>query len=565
MKNKVKRLIVFSTLIELIITSVVLAKTEGFVINNTSTFENKQNSINAYFESDYNIINNNQQDDDKELREQLIELTKKTTYLLLGEANAKEESSEDYYKRHKDYLNLRYNPDVPEDSSNVLGLDMNSQEYKDDVLSGITVPTIFLKMEELGIKYSSFGDIKVSIIDDNKAVGEITLPDVTIKEQDEEDPMKYNLIQTDLNIYYTFKKLNGEFKLLFLYGETNDKIKQELEKGNENVGTLSKNSDYNSQLEDVYDFSKSDAVTDETINKIYANNNSNIVYLNSEYNLGVVATANGFFINKGIIVTTYNYIEQTLLKAQTITIRDSDGNIYELEDIAVLKIKNANNTYVEIQNNDIQKEDAIISINSKNGVGLSYSKGIIIVANKEIQTSIPITSELQGSPLFDTQGKLVGMINSQKINSNISYATKANIIKQYYDKFSNVGYENIKSVPFEELKEKYYIKYKEENIVNNVPNDKIKEFSKIDNINEVIGLDLVKGSYKNNIITLRYKNNVHEYINTMQITSSLRVNLKNNGFNEKYVSDSKIIYENGKNQIIIMKEFDYLIIVMVKV
>ena len=564
MKNKVKRLIVFSTLIELIITSVVLAKTEGFVINNTSTFENKQNSINAYFESDYNIINNNQQDDDKELREQLIELTKKTTYLLLGEANAKEESSEDYYKRHKDYLNLRYNPDVPEDSSNVLGLDMNSQEYKDDVLSGITVPTIFLKMEELGIKYSSFGDIKVSIIDDNKAVGEITLPDVTIKEQDEEDPMKYNLIQTDLNIYYTFKKLNGEFKLLFLYGETNDKIKQELEKGNENVGTLSKNSDYNSQLEDVYDFSKSDAVTDETINKIYANNNSNIVYLNSEYNLGVVATANGFFINKGIIVTTYNYIEQTLLKAQTITIRDSDGNIYEYN-IAVLKIKNANNTYVEIQNNDIQKEDAIISINSKNGVGLSYSKGIIIVANKEIQTSIPITSELQGSPLFDTQGKLVGMINSQKINSNISYATKANIIKQYYDKFSNVGYENIKSVPFEELKEKYYIKYKEENIVNNVPNDKIKEFSKIDNINEVIGLDLVKGSYKNNIITLRYKNNVHEYINTMQITSSLRVNLKNNGFNEKYVSDSKIIYENGKNQIIIMKEFDYLIIVMVKV
>ena len=41
-------------------------------------------------------------------------------------------------------------------------------------------------------------------------------------------------------------------------------------------------------------------------------------------------------------------------------------------------------------------------------------------------------------------------------------------------------------------------------------------------------------------------------------------NLKNKGYKEKQISNSKVIYENKKYQIIIMTEFDYLIIVMVK-
>ena len=50
----------------------------------------------------------------------------------------------------------------------------------------------------------------------------------------------------------------------------------------------------------------------------------------------------------------------------------------------------------------------------------------------------------------------------------------------------------------------------------------------------------------------------------MQFASSYIENLKNKGYNEKTSSKSKIILENGKNKIVIMSEFDYLIVVMVK-
>ena len=216
--------------------------------NNTLSFNNKEKNILSHFDSSYNIVDNNRKDDNYVLKQNITELTKKTTYLLFGEANSRNETSENYYKRHKDYMNLRYNPEVPKDNSTHLGLDVNSQEYKDDILSGFSVPGMFLKINELGIKYSSYGKIRVSIINDELVISTNTLTDVTMKKQSDEDPMKYNLIKTDLTMYYYFKKLNNEYKLLYLYGETKDNIEEHMEKSDEKIGSLSQNVDYNSRV-----------------------------------------------------------------------------------------------------------------------------------------------------------------------------------------------------------------------------------------------------------------------------------------------------------------------------
>ena len=175
-----------------------------------------------------------------------------------------------------------------------------------------------------------------------------------------------------------------------------------------------------------------------------------------------------------------------------------------------------------------------------------------------------MSSEMQGSPLFNSDGKIIGMMNTKILNSSISFATKIDIIKEYSDKFKTINYDEIKTVSFEQLKENYYIKYGDEIILNNAPQDKIKEYSNVENIDEIIGLKLIKSSYKDGIISLRYKNDIKNYIDTMQFGAQYAENLKRNGFNEKYESTSKLIYENGKYQIIITEEFDYLIIVMVK-
>lgn len=554
--------------------TISLAITNGITINNdTFSFINKEEMLISNFDSKYEISSNNNDSNDA-LTQEIKELTKKTTYLLLGEANSKEESGENYYKRHKDYLELRYNPKVPRDDSAPLGLDQNSQEYEDDLLSGISVPGMFSKLNELEIKYNSYGKIRVSKVDEEVVISVITLPNVKMKEQDSQNPMNYNIIQTDLTLYYYFKKLNNEYKLLYLYGEMNDDIEQYMESNDEKTGYLSKNSDYNSELRDVYDFSKADSVTDETLNKIYDGNKDKIVFLNSTYNTGMVTSANGFFIGEGIVATTYNYIEKSLMKAQNIIVNDSLGNVYELEgivtlnienDIAILKVKSENSKYIEYEDiNKPLKEDAVISINSKTSVGLSTSKGIITCIDKSIQTSLPITEEVQGSPLFNIDGKLIGMVNSKILNSSISFATSLDVLKEYYNKFSKVNYNDVKAIPFNTLKENYYIKYGDENVVNDIPQDKLKKFSNVENASEMIELKLVKGSYKDEIISLRFKNDIPNYIDTMQFASRYREDLKSKGYTEKVISDSKYIYDNEKYQIIVMKEFDYLIIVMVR-
>ena len=40
---------------------------------------------------------------------------------------------------------------------------------------------------------------------------------------------------------------------------------------------------------------------------------------------------------------------------------------------------------------------AVITLNTKKGVGLTISKGIITLADDNIQTSLPVTEEIQGS------------------------------------------------------------------------------------------------------------------------------------------------------------------------
>ena len=574
MTKKIKIKIAVLLLLATMIGSSSLAITKKLLINDdTFSFNAKEEKISSNFDDSYNISNNNDTPDN-ELKQTITDLTKKTTYLLLGEPNRQTESSENYYKRHKDYLALRYNPEVPKNGESSLGLDENSQEYKDDILSGISVPGMFIKLNELEVKYNSYGDIRITKIDEEKVVSIITLSNVKMKEQDSSNPMNYNTVQTDLTMYYYFKKLNNEYKLLYLYGETNDDIQDYITSNEEKLGELSKNTDYNSELRDLYDFSKSDNITEETLNKIYNENKDKVVFLNSTYNIGTVASANGFFITEGLVMTTYNYIEESLMKAQNITISDNSGNVYDLDgvvtinienDIAILKVKNKNQNYIEVQDvSEIAKEDAVITLNTKTGVGLTTGKGIVTLVDKNIQTSLPMSSDMQGSPLFNSDGKLIGMMNTKILNSSISYATKLDIIKEYFNKFNTINYDEVKAVSFEKLKENYYIKYSDEIILNNAPQEKIKEYSNVDKIDEIIGLKLIKSSYKDGIISLRYKNDIKNYIDTMQFSAQYVEILKKKGFNAQYESASKVIYENGKYQIIIKEEFNYLIVVMVK-
>ncbi len=568
MNKKIKRLIVL-LLILAILGTTSFAAINGIVINDETFLKfNKEKTLLSNFDKSYDV-ENNLENEDSEIKDKITELTKRTTYLLLGEANSENESSEDYYKRHKDYLELRYNPDIPKNANSEL--DKDSQEYKDDIVSGISVPGMFLKLNELDIKYNSYGRVKVAVVDDKEVISSITLKNIKMKKQSNQDPMKYDIVKTDLKMYYFFKKLNEEYKLFYLYGETNDDLESNI---NEEKRTSTTNEDYDSKLENVYDFSKAKAITDETLKNIYNENKSKVVFLNSLYNSEIITSANGFFINEGLIITTYNFVEKSLVGAQDIIISDTQGIAYELDgivtmnadnDTAILKVKNKNLNFIQIQDSEKRKkEDAIISLNSKDGAKLTTSRGIIIAPNKSMETSVIATEETQGSPLFDIDGKLVGMINSKTLDMSVSSAADLDIVKAYYEKFLDKKVEEIKSVSFKELKENYYIKYNEEKDINKLQTSKLSEFKGAENIDNLIKLKLVKSFYKDGIVSLRYKNEIYKYIDTMYFAGKFKEELKNNGYEEKNISKTKAIYERNKNKIIIMTEFNYLIIIMVK-
>lgn len=565
-------------IVALFLISSVYALTNEFKIDTSklSFKENsKKSSIASNFDSKYDL-QMSITDTDKKLEEEIKELTKKTTYLLLGKFNNVSEKSEEYYLRHSDYLDLRYNPQVPKNPSTFTGLDEKSVEYKDDLVSGISVPGMFLKFTELDVIYNTFGNIRVTKTN-NAVLSVIYIPNVSIKSPSVSNPMEYEREETNLVIYYYFKEIDGQYKLYYLMGETSDDLNEYLDavESNETTTSLNMAPTYNSSVSDIYSYAKLKAITDNQIKNIYNTNVKNIVSLNSYYNNYSVSSANGFFINEGLIITTWSFIEKSLKDAQYISIKDSAGNTYEIDgivtanpetDVVVIKLKEKINIKIALGDSSILKtEDPVLSISSKTGVGLTTQGGIVIANNGYIESTIPLSINEEGSPLFDINGKVIGMNTAKQINTAISLALNSSILKEIQDKFSNANFEEIKTISFTELKEKYfYNKYDTEEVVNSISKKKWEKYSKIGNLNETVKLELIKSSEKDGVISLRYKNGISEYIDNMQLASPFKIELKKEGYKEILNSSKKSIYRNDKYQIVIISEFDYLVIIMVE-
>lgn len=550
------------TIITIVLCTVsVLAATKNFTITsaNLSFNNSKQQAITKEFNKKYDLSYKIESKDEKQKKE-ITELSKKVTYLLLGEMNDDEETPEEYYNRHKEYLKLRYAPTIPKDKKTSSGLDEDSKEYKDDLVSGLVVPSLFLTINELKIKYNTYGNIRVVETADDGMLAINNIPNVKMKVASSEDPRKYELEETNLTLFYYFKKNKTDYQLYYLSGETYT--------NEDDQPTASSN------LNLAYDYSKLNSLTQANIDNVANISKQNVMYLTSNYNNYVVGHANAIVINQGLLVTTWQFLEQALINAQYIAIVDSNNIAHQLDGIvtvninsnlAVLKLKEQTHTKITIANSDkVAVEDASIMVSYKPGQ-TTIKKGIVTANDGYIQTSISVAQEEQGSPILDKDGNLIGMTTKEIINSSTSVSIPANALKEVQDLFNNISFDKIKTVSFNKLKENYYyVKYAEELEKTNIPENVWNRYKEIGNLDKTINMDLVKSSYKNKVLSLRYKNNAKEYIPTMQLVSSFTNKLKEQGYKKVSESNTKIIYKNNKYQITIMEEFDYLIIVMVK-
>lgn len=548
------------------------AKDNRFTFDSSKLFDG--NSKDEYISSFNKLYKLESDALEEKQNEEIIKLTKQTTYLLFGKPNNTNETDSEYYNRYQDYLKLRYAPKIPKDKSTYTGLDEKSQEYKDDIISGFTLPSIFKKVSETRPLYNTYGNIKINETN-NFIISSIILPNVKIRDENPDNPKEYMTKKTNIIMHYYYKKLDKEYKLYYLYGDFSDELDEYFEEvqNNETKKSLAITSSNNSKLKEIYNFSKLNAITENELNSIYEKNKNNIVYLNSYYNSGIVASGNGFFINDGLIVTTSTFIKKALEKGQFITINSKD-NVYKMDgivtvnnnsDIAIIKIKDKNNSSVTLSEDRTNVEDPVFVLSSKTGVSHTIDSGIVTSSSGNIQTSISLQKSDAGSMLINKEGNVIGMFTSDGVGKSTSEAIKVDALKEAQDKFKKIEFEKIKAISFDELKEKYfYRKSNKEKIDKTIPKDKWKEFSKVGDIEKNIEMKLVKSSIKNNIISLRYENEISDYMDSMTLATSFKEKLVEEDFEEKLSSESKCIYKSKKYEVIIMKEFNYLIVVMVK-
>ena len=552
MKKKILILIIF-------IFTLTVSASNKFTIKNIK-LNREEEIINKLPEENKLSYKIDYEDENKEI----IDLSKKITYLLLGPSN-KDETSEEYYKRHKDFLNMRYKPVIPTKNGNP---DTNSQEYKDDIVSSFTVSTMFITINEMNINYSTFGDINVSKSND-LVLSTVLLPSVTMKKEDSLDATKYNTVNTNLVMYYFFKKNNNNYELYYLVVDSENNIDEYLSYINENGKRNSINiaRDYSDTLNNIYNVTNLKKINNNTINNLYENNKDKIVKIISFYKDGSSFIGNGFFINKGLVVTTWDYLKKTLMNGEDIKVIVNDKSydvlgivtINKDSNIAVLKLVNEISSGVNIASS-IKIGDPVISI-SNQVIGYKANKGLVVSDNGYLQSTIPVSDSDEGSPLFNTNGEVIGMNTGILSNSPSSFSIPYKSLIEIKDKFT-MAFNEIKTISFKELKQEYYVNYGNEEKIDNISKSRWNMINELTDISNNIHMKIVKANYSDGVVSIRYKNNM-DNINPMKMAESFKNNLLNNGWKEELYSNKKCIYEKGNYQVILIEEFNYLIVIMV--
>lgn len=421
------------------------------------------------------------------------------------------------------------------------------------------------KLGEVEIDYD---DLTLEEVTDNTEyiISTIVVESAKVNNKDQYEQLVINYYFIIDNEEYKLQRINIEDKKSI----TNylNKTRQE-EKPNEIVaGNKYISNDSN------YDYSKFDKLTDKEVKTIYNNNSKNIVMLNTISYSATVNRATGFFISPGVIVTSWSYLQNSFMQGQTIIVSDIDDNTYKINgvvtldfnsDIVVLKLDKNVNRKAILSNNKLSKNDPVITITSKTGVGLSTITGIVSSTGDDIVSVLPLSKNDWGSPLFNTNGQVVGMNTSKLINSELSNASFVDSLKQLQITLSKTKFKDIKVTSIDEIKKKYYFLVEnKEQIKNNIPDKIWKKYKNIGNVEETIILDLVKASYYDDTVSLRYQNNTSDYIDSFSYIFDFVSELEKEGYKKQVSYNEKILYQKGNTKIVIMKEFDYLIIVLAK-
>ncbi len=543
-----KKLLVILTTLIIVLLLTISHSDNNLTINTNKINVSKDKLISLSFNKKFNI-EINKSNLDKNVEKELTTLSKKTTYLLLGSNN---ETDEEYFERHKAYLNLKYSPDIPKINGE---LDKSSLEYKMSNVSDISVPGMFLSLNNLDTKYSTIGNVDITY--NNKFyLSQVTLPNITMLEENQNNPKRFNKITTNLIINYYYIDYKDNYYLYYLNAYTKNDL------GNYSDSAFAIKSDVTDKS--IYDYTQYNNLSTKEINNTFNSQKNNIFSIESFNTNKMIDSSIAVLISDGVILTTYDFIKNSLEEASYLTIKDTNNKYYDIDgiitiskenNIVLLKLKNKIKSTIKIDDN-IELEDSVITITYNNK--FNTNKSLVISNTNKIKT----IEENDNSTLIFKNNKLLGITNYNSESTYKEY-TKLTNLEDTLKVLRNTNYTDIDTKSFDYLKENYYINKTVKQNEISLPKVLINKYKILNTINDNISIPLTYYSKVDNNISLRFTNTIDNYLSNIELSKSLESDLLQNNYQKILTSPNKCIYKNNKYKIITYSEFNYLIVMVV--
>jgi hypothetical protein len=433
-----------------------------------------------------------------------------------------------------------------------------------DTLNGTLFLDFYLQdIDSKNVEIEYIKDIKTIVFNENDRMVFIYIDDALVDGKKQDIVVTYWLKSNDgetFNLYYpwvTFDdNLDSYFKKL---------IDNEIN-GSVIGGTYNKMSITDNEM----------SVNDDLLISLYEQNKNSVVQITGMNESGSNAYASGFFLREGVVVTTWSVFLQFLTQSNYIYVNDVNGNTYDVMgviaadanyDVVVLKLSQEVGQRVVFGSSDyINTGDKLFTINSKINSGFVINYGTnLSVKNGRFENMFLINESDVGGALFNSNGEVVAFNVADQLYSELSYANSVEYLRDLQSILVNTGFSSVRYVLLDTFKQNYYLDIYEEEIINNVSSDMLKKYRKIGNLEENITLKLVKSSYVDGVLSLRYKNNVSNMLNSIYLVSNFSDELVNQGFTRIYSDEYKQIYTNKEYKVVIKDSLDYLIILIMEI
>jgi len=429
----------------------------------------------------------------------------------------------------------------------------------DTLNSSLFIDMYLKKITDQEIKATYIKDIKTVKCNGNDAMSFVYLNDALVNNEPKE-----------IILSFWLKENKEGYKLYYPWLTTKDNLE-------EYFNTLAKKESNNETIGGTFNELSltDDKVTDDVLNKILEQNKASVVSITGMNDTGSNVYGSGFFIKEGIIATTWSLFKECLTFSNYMYVNDSSENTYNITgivtlntdyDIVVLKLDKIVGKSVKFGDSEkLQTDDKLFMINSKENSGFSIKYGSFLsIENGHLKNMFALNESDVGAALFNKEGEIVGFTVNDQLYSDLSFANSTNYLKKLQDILNKQPYDKINTSSLSTCKENFFLNMEEETIYNKVDNETWNKYKSIGNIEKNIALPLVKASYKDNILSLRYQNKTNNLLDSMYLIADTIEELKQEGYTLTYEDKYKKIIQNNTYKIIIKENMNYLILLILK-